>query len=197
VVVLTPGAAAHRQRPWRVHALAPDFRLEDVWTFELGPRAPRDAGEFLACFWRVMVRLEDNPFVRTRVRVGRVLGWDAREFTLPIPGCAETSVAARLGADDRAQSLARADAPSPLPTPRVRTVYVFADEALYEVSNATIHALLHVGVVGARATLAVYVKTRGVLSRLYMAAIRPARRVVLYPALVRAVEDAWRAPARG
>jgi hypothetical protein len=58
---------------------------------------------------------------------------------------------------------------------RARTVYVFPDEALYELSNDTIHGLLHLGVAGDRVWLAVYVKHRGIASRLYMAAIWPAR----------------------
>jgi hypothetical protein len=39
----------------------------------------------------------------------------------------------------------------------------------------------------------VYVKYRGIASRLYMAAIWPARHLVLYPAFVRTFERAWRA----
>jgi hypothetical protein len=33
---------AHRARPWRVHAIAHDFHLEDLWAFELGDRATAD-----------------------------------------------------------------------------------------------------------------------------------------------------------
>jgi ABC-type transport system involved in multi-copper enzyme maturation permease subunit len=44
---------------------------------------------------------------------------------------------------------------------------------------------------GVCATLAVYVKSRGIFSRLYMAAIWPARHLLLYPALIRKVEEAW------
>jgi len=41
---------AHRARPWRVHAVAHDFHLEDLWAFEFGARKPADVGDFLECF---------------------------------------------------------------------------------------------------------------------------------------------------
>lgn len=189
---MNPIEAAHRATPWRVHAIAHDFHLEDVWAFDLRDRAPGDVRDFLDCFWGVMGSLSGQWLAQARVRVGRALGWDDHDLTLPIPGCRETSVSARLADDDRARNLAASDAPSPLPTPKINTVYVFADEALYELSNDTIHALLHVAVTGARATLAVYVKSRGMFSHLYMAAIWPARHLVLYPALIRKIDQTWR-----
>ena len=66
------------------------------------------------------------------------------------------------------------------------------DEALYELSNDTIHALVHVAVLGPEAILTVYIKSRGLFSRLYMAAIWPARHALVYPTLVRRVNAAWR-----
>jgi hypothetical protein len=185
---------AHRARPWRVHALAHDFSIEDVWTFDLGRRAPSDVREFLHCFWAVFHDFEKGWLSRTRLRVGRALRWDDHEFALPIPGCTETSVSARLDDRDRAKSLAPADAPSPVATPIVKTVYVFAGEALFEFSNDTVHALLHVALAdAAHASLTVYVRLRGVFSRLYMAAIWPARHLLLYPAMIRSLESRWRA----
>jgi hypothetical protein len=86
---------------------------------------------------------------------------------------------------------ARADprVPSPLPAANVETAYVLEQEALYELSNDTIHALIHLAVTGnGSATLAVYVKSRGLFSRAYMAAIGPFRHLVVYPSLVRLVE---------
>jgi hypothetical protein len=188
--------AADRAQPWRVDTLARDFRLEDRWTFDLGGRPAQDVGELLPVFWGIFRRLDDSWLAKTRLRIGRALGWDEHDFTLPIPGCTETTLSARLGDEDRRRNLAADDAPSPVPSPLVKTVYVFHDEALYEISNDTIHALLHIAVSGASATLSVYVKWRGLYSRLYMAAIWPARHLVLYPALVRKLEAAWRrAPA--
>ena len=180
----------HLTRPWRVHTLAPDFQVLDVWRFELGPTVPM-LDDVLACFWSVFRASSNSLLARTRLTVGRWMKWDDHDFTLPIPGCTEHSVQERLSPADRAASCAPLDALSPVATPTLRTVYQFVDEALYETSNDTIHALLHVGVVHGGATLAVYIKSRGVFSRAYMAAIGPARHLVIYPALTRKLEAAW------
>lgn len=184
---------AHRDRPWRVHTLAPDFQVLDVWQYELGPGTPVLA-DVLDCFWSVFIELgERSVLARTRLRVGRWMKWDDHDFTLPIPGCSERSVGERLTGDDRAASQASTDAPSPIESPVVRTVYLFDDEALFEGSNDTIHLLLHIGIVPGGATLAVYIKSRGLFSKAYMAAISPARHLVIYPAMTRKLEAAWRA----
>lgn len=189
--------SAHRARPWRVHAVAPDFRLEDVWTFDLGDHPPEDIRAFLPCFWSVVGLLAETWLAKVRLRVGRALRWDDHDLTLPIPGEVETTVSARLGDDDLRNNLAPANASSPVPTPKVKTVYVLPREALYEFSNDAIHGLLHIALTGSAASLAVYVKPRGIWSHLYMAAIWPARRWVLYPALVHKIEGAWRRTRTG
>ncbi len=148
----------------------------------------------LACFWSVFQQLgEGSVLARIRLAVGRWMKWDDHDFTIPIPGCTELSIQERLSPADLAVSRAPLDAPSPVATPTLRTVYQLADEALYETSNDTIHAMLHVGVVDGGATLAIYIKSRGLFSRAYMAAIGPARHLVIYPALTRKIEAAWRA----
>ena len=189
---MNPREAAHRERPWRVHSIAPDFDLEDLWGFDLAGIEPKSVGEFLGCFWGAFDGLSASWLAKTRLRIGRTMKWDENDFALAIPGCTEKTIYARLTPGDRERSLTTEDAPSPVPSPVVKTVYIFEDEALYEVSNDTIHALLHVAIVGATATLAVYVKSRGSLSRAYMAAIWPARHVILYPALIRRIESRWR-----
>lgn len=184
--------SVHRQHPWRVHELAPDFEAIDLWQFDLGPGTPA-LGAVLETFWSVFHGLGERSWLaRTRLRVGRWMKWDDHDFTLPIPGCQEISVGERLTAADRAASHVTTDAPSPIASPEVRTVYVFENEALYEGSNDTIHLMLHIGVVDGGATLAVHIKSRGAFSRMYMAAIGPARHLVIYPALTRKIEAAWR-----
>jgi hypothetical protein len=103
-------------------------------------------------------------------------------------------VASRLEAGARARGRATAAHAAPFDVPVVHTVYVFDDEALYEFSNATIHGVLHMGFWvesdgRASGSLAVYIKSRGLMSRLYLAAIGPFRTLFVYPALVRAVEQ--------
>lgn len=179
----------HKAQPWRVHTLAPDFELLDVWRFDLAERAI-DLPSLLRSFWKAAAGIGDSWLGRARVRIGQLLGWDDHDFTRPIPGCVETSLAERLSPTDRSENRAGDDEPSPLAVARVKTVYRFDHEALYEVSNDTIHALLHVGIAGGAPELAIYIKSRGLGSRLYMAAIEPFRHAIVYPALVRRVERA-------
>jgi hypothetical protein len=124
--------------------------------------------------------------------LGRVLALDG-DRDLPIPGRRETRVRARLDAADRARDTGLLPA-------RVggafETVYAFADEALLEIGNRTIHALLHLSWVetgpGRRnVVLAVYVKSRGWQSRAYLALIRPFRHLVVYPAWIAHLTRSW------
>jgi hypothetical protein len=188
---VTDPKTTYRQRPWRVHTLAQDFLLEDLWTFRLGGRPADDVGQVLDVFWSVFHQLERGWLARTRLVAGRAFGWDDHDFTRSIPGCREKSVAERMECGDRQRNLAPPDAPSPVATPIVKTVYLFNDEVLYEASNDTIHTLLHIAIADGEATLGVFVKWRGALSRLYMAAIWPARHLLIYPALVRRIEHTW------
>ena len=59
------------------------------------------------------------------------------------------------------------------------------------------HGVMHLGWVpdgngGYRGQLAVLVKPNGLLGELYMAAIRPFRYAVVYPALLRQIGRTWR-----
>jgi hypothetical protein len=121
------------------------------------------------------------------------MGWDSAPDSKPIPGCAERLVAERLNSSDRAANRFGLDEPSPLPVAKIRPVYRFDQEALWEISNDTVHALMHVSCTpGSAPELAVYIKSRGVFTRLYMAAIWPARHAIIYPLLTSTVERYWR-----
>ena len=212
---MTPEERAHRARPWRVHTLAPDFELLDLWNVPLGadPAHGETFDEFLRIFltanastWPVY-RLRPTSLadaVHAGLLVGPValfqlrwfLGWvftlDA-DRTLPIPGARESRVRTRLDDGDRARDT------GVLPA-RVggafEPVYAFADEALVEIANKTIHGLLHLSWVatadGRRSVvLAVYVKSRGWGSRAYLALIRPFRHFVVYPAWIAHLTRTW------
>ncbi len=201
---MTVDPADHRSRPWRVHALARDFRLLDAWRLpiEADPARGDTFDEFYRLFVAGGLETESaaaNALVALRAWLGRILRFEPPGERLPIPGCAETSVAARLDAADRARDRAAAFAP---PAERIdfRPIYVFEDEALVEVSNRTIHALVHVGWVDApgpagagrkTAELGVYVKSRGRLSDLYMSLIGPFRHLVVYPAWFASIRRRW------
>ena len=125
-----------------------------------------------------------------RHRLGDRLGWDSNPNTLPIPGCQETSLRDRLPAD------LPVDAPGSAGKLPFRPVYRLPQEWALELSNSTVHAVLHLGWVpnpdgSYHGQMGVYVKPRGLLGRPYMAAIAPFRHYVIYPALVRKIGKAW------
>jgi hypothetical protein len=189
---------AHAARPWRVHTLAPDFELLEVWRFDLDGELV--LSEVLDCFWSVFASTSNTSMLsRVRDEIGRRLGWDDHDFTLPIPGftlpipgCAETNVAARLTAADRERSRTPPGA-TPGGMQMLRSVYVFDDEALYEASNDTIHLMLHVGLLDRAISLGVYFMSRGLFTRFYMALFAPLRRAIIFPRLRRRLDAAWKA----
>ena len=184
----------HRARPWRVHGLMPDFVLDEVRAYPI--TADTAAGEDFAMFCAMMQEGDASPggaaglLVTLREALGRLFGWDDAEQALPIPGCLETSLRGRLPDEASVEALPGEDRFG------FSLVYESASERLMEVSNATVHAALHVGWVDhadgtAGAELAVYWKPRGWFGRLYMAAIAPFRFYVVYPALMRRVGAEW------
>jgi hypothetical protein len=186
----------HLARPWRVHALAPDFELLDVWRFPV-----RVAADERAAFEATMsdaraVKLSGpaRALFGLRLALGKLFRWDRERVPLPIPGCRERSIAARLpgGADV-------IDARSET---KFHPVYADERERLLEISNGTMHGLMHLGWIALddgtfAPQMAVYVKHRGPLGRLYMALISPFRHLVVYPAMMRAVATRWAASAAG
>jgi len=169
--------------------------LLDVWRFDLGPEPPA-LEEFLRCFWVAGRAVADSRLARLRFAIGRVLGWDDHDFTLPVPGCRETSLTGRLTAEDRRANRATSEDAPPLEAPEIRIVYRFENDVLYEASNDTFHILLHLGLISDPgqhwASLAVHVKSRGMLSGIYLLLITPFRHLIVYPGLVRSVERSWR-----
>jgi len=133
----------HLAERWRVHELASDFKLLDVWRFGL-PRAPRDFDRFVGAVWGAFDEVAASTLSRLRLWLGERFGWDEKPGALAIPGCSEHWVAERMSVSDRAGSR---PAPMPVAGPEagLRAVYRFENEALYEVSNSTIHALIHLG----------------------------------------------------
>jgi hypothetical protein len=70
------------------------------------------------------------------------------------------------------------------------------DEWAAEIANRTMHGILHIGWVRDgdhfRGQMAVLVKRNGVLGAGYMSAIKPFRHLIVYPAMMREIERAWR-----
>jgi hypothetical protein len=185
---------AHTSRPWRIHELTPDFRLEDVWALRTSGGndfhrlveviAAGDPARGSSCaaaraLWAI------------RWKLGELLGWDGPDTGL---GSRVPTLRDRLPTDLR-------DAPGPdfeaLPfTP----LYLIDDEFAAEIANRTMHGVLHLGWVpdgtgGYHGQIAVLVKPNGLLGRAYMAAIRPFRHLIVYPPVMREIERKWRAQA--
>src|SRR5438045_9043100 len=79
-------------------------------------------------------------------------------------------------------------------------LFLLEDEWAVEIANQTVHDVLHVGRVpdesgGFRAQMAIYVKPNGLLRTAYMAAIRPFRYLIVYPAMMRDLNQLVQADA--
>jgi hypothetical protein len=179
---------AHTSRPWRIHELTADFRLEDVW----GVPAPGGRDAFPAVVGLIAAgdpARSASPAVRAlfaiRWKLGALLGWDSPEAAV---GSRVPTLRDRLPADLR-------DAPSgpefaALP---FMPIYLLEDEFAAETANRTMHGVLHLGLLedgegGHRVQMAVLVKPNGLLGSLYMAAIRPFRHRIVYPPMMRQFE---------
>ena len=184
---------AHTSLPWRIHELAPDFQLHDVWALPT-PGGPNDFPRLVELATSLDPSHSSSRAVRalfaTRWRLGELLGWDAAEAGL---GGRVPTLRDRLPDDLRA---AAARAPQSVALP-FTPLYLLEDEFAAEIANRTVHGVLHMGWVpdaagGYRGQMAVLVKRNGLLGAAYLAAIEPFRRLVVYPRLMRDIERAWR-----
>lgn len=186
--------SAHTRLPWRIHGIARDLRVEDVWALPT-PGGPDD-------FPRLVKLMESfdppeaSPVVSAlfaiRWRLGGWLGLDRGDAGL---GTRVHSLGERLPADLRGD--VEVAVPAELP---FRPVYVTDREAAFEIANQTMHGVLHLGWVpdgegGHRGQLAVLVKPNGRFGRAYMAAIAPFRYALVYPMMLRAIARRWRQSA--
>ena len=186
---------AHTSRPWRIHELTGDFRLEDVWALPT-PGGPDDFPRLVQLVASLDPSQSSSCPVRTlfaiRWKVGGLLGWDGPDTGL---GRRVPTLRDRLPVD-------LPDAPSgpdfdALP---FTSLYLLDDEWAAEIANRTMHGVMHLGWVpdqigGYRGQMAVYVKRNGLFGTAYMAAIRPFRHLIVYPPAMREIGRNWRARA--
>jgi hypothetical protein len=181
----------HTDRPWRIHELVPDFRLEDVWALPT-PGGPDD-------FPRLVRKAtsgapEDGASAVGRViwairwKLGALLGWDDEDRAPERPTLRD-----RLPADLRNGPSGPGFDEKPF-----TAVYLLEDEFAAEIVNRTVHGIMHLGWVEDkdgvwRGQMAVYVKPNGLLGHAYMVAIRPFRYLLIYPPLMRKIERDWKA----
>jgi len=181
---------AHLSKPWRIHEIVPDFRLEDVWALPTSGRADEfpllieglaaaDPAETPSRAARALWSL--------RWKLGDLLGLDGTGSGL---GSRVTPLRKRLPDDLRG---ARGPDFETLP---FTSLYLIEDEFAAELANGTVHGVMHLGWVadgsgGYRGQMAVYVKPNGLLGNAYMASIKPFRYLIVYPQMFRAIERRW------
>src|SRR5581483_9813720 len=185
-------STAQTSRPWRIGELTGDFRLEDVWALPTPggrddfPRLVRLAASFNPS------RSSAPPLralFAVRWKLGELLGWDRPDAGV---GARVPSLRDRLPAD----LLESASRPEFRALP-FSPLYVTDTEMAAEIANRTVHGVMHVGWVpdgaGYRGQMAVYVKPNGLLGEAYLAAIKPFRHLIVYPAMLRELGRRWRA----
>ena len=186
---------AHTSRPWRIHELTPDFRLEDVWALPTpGGRDdfPRLVQQFASADPSQSLPRAARALWALRWKIGQLFGWDDDDDGL---GSRVATLRDRLPADLR--DAPRGPDSDSLP---FTSIYLLEDEWAAEIANRTMHGVMHVGWVpdgdgGYRGQMAVLVKPNGRVGSAYMAAIRPFRHLIVYPSLMRLIERRWRQDA--
>lgn len=185
--------AEHTSRPWRIHELTRDFRLEDVWALP-SPGGPDAFSQLVRGIASSDPSQGSSVAVRTlwaiRWKLGELLGWDAADAGL---GSRVPTLRDRLPTDLRgAPSGPNFEA---LP---FTSLYLLDDEWAAEIANRTMHGVMHIGMVPDgtgryRSQLAVLVKPNGLLGTAYMAAIKPFRHLIVYPRMIREIGRTWQA----
>jgi hypothetical protein len=188
-------STAQTSRPWRIHELTHDFRLEDVWALP----TPGGAGDFPRLVHLIASRDPAHGSPRSvrmlwaiRWKVGELLGWETPDADSKAPTLRD-----QLPEDLRAAASGPDFGALPF-----TSLYLLDDEWAAEIANRTMRGVLHVGWVPDgtgqySGQLAVYVNPNGLLGTAYMAAIRPFRHLIVYPQILRQIGLAWRAGVAG
>jgi uncharacterized protein DUF2867 len=184
--------SAHTSQPWRIHELAPDFRVEDVWALpELN--SPHDFPKLVQLIASLDPVHASSRIVRAlfaiRHRIGNLTGWDRPATDA---GPRRSTVRDRLPTD-LLEGMRDGHADGAV----FSTLYATEDEFAAELANRIVHGILHVGRVpnesgGYRGQLVVLVKPAGRIGTAYMTAIKRIRYLIDYPAILRQIERSWK-----
>lgn len=185
---------AHTSRTWRIHEVAHDFKVEDVWALPT-PGGPDDFPDLV----KQMTAGDDGfrgatgVLFAIRWKLGGLLGWDREDA-----GLSRRVPTLRDRLPDDLRDRPRGPEFHALP---FRSIYQTEDEWAAEIANRTVHGVMHIGWVpdgagGHRGQMAVLVKPNGLLGAAYMALILPFRYVIVYPALMRRIGREWRTRTR-
>jgi hypothetical protein len=153
---------AHTSRPWRIHELRPELRVEDVWELPT-PGGPGDFPRLVELVEAYDPAHDSSAPVRLlfalRYKLGELFGWDR--------GSGGFTEALRTD-DEWALEISNATVDGVL-----HLGWVESEPGRY------------------RGQMAVLVKPKGRFGRAYMAAITPFRHLVVYPTMLRDLERAW------
>jgi Protein of unknown function (DUF2867) len=184
--------SAHSSRPWRIHELTPDFRVEDVWALPT-PGGPDEFDRLVEGFASGDPSRSSSAPVRAlfaiRWKLGELLGWESPDAGI---GSRVPTLRGRLPADLREAGSGPQFEGLPF-----RPLYLLEDEWAAEIANRTVHGVMHLGWVpdgsgGYCGQMAVLVKPNGLLGRAYLSAIRPLRHLIVYPRMLQDIERQWR-----
>ena len=176
-----------------MHNFLTGVPLHDVWAVDLpSPRTGITLDEFLRIASERIYT--PTPVVRglldLRLLFGRLFGWDHPKTS----GRVAPTFADRLTDADRARSITPAGVREG-PDGLFRVIYQFENEKLVELINRTVHAAALSALVETansyRFYFAVYVRSVGWWTPLYLAVIDPFRKLIVYPSLLRSVHANW------
>lgn len=194
---------AHVSRPWRIHQIAPEFDVLDVWTLPT-PGGPDDFSRLVAVMRSIDAERSSrvvHALFAARWALGRVFGWDdpADGIATRVPSLRDR-LSIECGAGGSVDDLADSS-PGGASTGKFEALYVTDREAAFEIANRTMHGVMHLGWVpdgggGYHGQMAILVKPNGPFGAAYMAAIAPFRHLIVYPALLRTIGRAWRNATR-
>ena len=169
----------------RAHDLLRDIPLYDVSIVDLpGGGVGRRVADIGALESAAAPSRVANAIYGLRHVLGRVFGWDRVQIR------PEDSLLSRLSAHDRRES----EIAPGTPVYSFLMLYQFRGEALREIRNAAVHGWICTALArtesGYRLYWAIYVLPVSWLTRPYLIAIEPFRRI-LYPAMLRRIRRAW------
>ncbi len=193
----------HLARSWKVNEIANDFILWDVW--EIPIVANNSRTENFQSFYGIAFETFKKMQTKTtlvgilftlRFWISKIFPLDRNINTLQIQCCNETTVKIRLSSQDLEKSKAGKAIRVNNIDLEFRPVYLFEDESMHELSNDTVHGLIHVGWIKKNdnyytATLAIYVIPRGIYGKIYLKLIEPFRRHIVYPVIMKAIKEQW------
>ena len=176
----------YRSLALRAHEVLRDVPIYDVTAVDLpGGGAGRRVADIRALEKASPPSRIAGGLLAFRFFLGRLFGWDRT------PIDPKASFLSRLSEEDRRNSEVE-------PGTRAGSflqLYQFANEALAEIRNSTVHGWLCTALVpranGYRFYMAVYVRPVSWLSRPYLMAIEPFRRFLVYPAMLGRIRRAW------